>query len=1390
MPLRPLSQGVVASEFRASPAPPIDDDKLLLLAPTPRPKSILKGVGTPIRVASSVDEGTRSNNEEARAGGAPGSGGGRPPMMTRDTFGQVVRRAGEPSSDSSASDGSSEYEPGTSAGVAELLEVIIDDASDYYAIEDAYHQLQARLRVGLDDAADDEKSPRDDPRVDDLVAPLRDQSTRLLGALKRHVSGVMAPAPTAILDSSSPIQPRLPLGTPSPSPSRIVALRKGFSEAEVQARRAASLAGQQALRFIALLLHHRPLHAMYSDADLTALLSCILVIPFSPRLNTPNPKKTYPLAIYPLSHVRVPAAAVAPLVDRILNAVLDKAIEQSACTWGGQPSPKQGEGGNVIARREGLMALANLVQEYPHLFLPRHADMVPAVLRALSNSSPAVRCKAALAAGALVKAKMSVRRNGARELVSATESTAASFFLRPSLGRSWLEFSDALAKAFTLHYGWASTVWALVVSLLGDQFLSRPILSKPLVKMMLTPLCSAHSQEHAPGRAAISRFAWDHLLHAVVTFNEGESGQFDFEHSFGKARQTAFSLAIGPAHNDAQSPAASIVDGQWCRSDPLGKQKWITYCTSSATSAVFAWSAIAQTDERRTELFDEVLSATLRHMMSVQALDQVKTLAWELLEAIVGDRRAPVDLDRLLHDDLLSCRHITGDTPSNKDDIIERDALAMQDDIKPSDVGGWGEAWVAGRFAHGLGALFRVALETVRGLQDVDAVEWVEVNGRKVVPAPLLRVWSRMLHAARDGSHENLMEIVRIILGVYTAGEPLLPPTIATDPSLARVDLVNVLLDAALDALPSLVDVRLPLSGPDTVRNASVPPVLMGADSNGNPSSIGAMLDKISRTPLHTADDQARDVYMQIFRKLLYAGLGSMGAKLLGDVTNALPGLGGDDETRQCMWRHIAAAWTTHLAGQTAPSRTPTNHTGVILVELLSWPFRESLTVSQWHAGASADEMTTWKSLLATAVERSFQKQIGPNLAVLDPIAAHLEDFNGDDNDRKLSPTTLACLTALVQAMAFDADVYESSAFHDGVNHVPEDFLHLVNETLTLAAMSRQTQALPLVRAVADALASLPAAAATRALEIVDLSCWLDLPQLDVATSDAILSSLLHEQAGEAMISKALFTDILDDDAVLLCFVRRWNARPLGAMPAWWTTRLESLQQRCAAPIRTRVASVPDSANDADVSALEEPSASDTFAPELKANESRKRTPDSLSSDDVDRSKSQRRKVSRALKKRRLSAAPTVDEPEEECIVVASPSLGSQPRLEKSGGIGSTLGNFLTRIPSFFSPSKPSRTLPAEVTPTALLAGERNAWHGPDTSGEREASLEPTQTSQSGSEQQQALPLRLVSQALEHKDELEGMDTEDILALTDKADELKRKAMAILARRMKALEGR
>ena len=70
-----------------------------------------------------------------------------------------------------------------------------------------------------------------------------------------------------------------------------------------------------------------------------------------------------------------------------------------------------------------------------------------------------------------------------------------------------------------------------------------------------------------------------------------------------------------------------------------------------------------------------------------------------------------------------------------------------------------------------------------------------------------------------------------------------------------------------------------------------------------------------------------------------------------------------------------------------------TNHTGALLVSLLSNPFRGKHLQSVWHQDAGESELKTWSGLLEVVVARFRLKGVGPNLGVLESLAGHLGDF-------------------------------------------------------------------------------------------------------------------------------------------------------------------------------------------------------------------------------------------------------------------------------------------------------------------------------------------------------------------------------------------------------------
>ena len=81
------------------------------------------------------------------------------------------------------------------------------------------------------------------------------------------------------------------------------------------------------------------------------------------------------------------------------------------------------------------------------------------------------------------------------------------------------------------------------------------------------------------------------------------------------------------------------------------------------------------------------------------------------------------------------------------------------------------------------------------------------------------------------------------------------------------------------------------------------------------------------------------------------------------------------------------------------PSTTAsgTNHTGVLLVSLLSAPFREGTIDSAWHQESTTEDLRIWEALLETTILRFRAKRVGTNMGVLETLAGHFSDYLPDD---------------------------------------------------------------------------------------------------------------------------------------------------------------------------------------------------------------------------------------------------------------------------------------------------------------------------------------------------------------------------------------------------------
>ncbi|KAJ9122813.1 hypothetical protein QFC24_004244 [Naganishia onofrii] len=504
-------------------------------------KSILKrNRGTPIRLAATVEEGTRENTEQARWGSSSPTKEGRtstrPALKAADSFQLLVTRSTLPhvipgsnlsprnvsnattegvddtgivpssddtivsegtevpsSSDENAipGNGNNEKLPSDSNGdgqdrrsnvqvetssipddgvteastVDSLLDIIMHEADDLMAVEDAYNLIQVRYRklfAQNQSVTSTAEEPGAEPAADLALALDRFQQCSsdiyrsFIRDISRLVGTSISSVPPPVLDSSPPpnehLNPTQGEITPSPSPepnARLVNFnqhsqrsaarvpaspilgiarlssssnppsspnptRQGYSEAEVRYRRALAGVGQSSLRFLAFVFHRSELYRCFSDTDITSLISSVLVIPNTPKLRTPNPKKSYALAMYSLCHLKVPVICVQPIKEKLMRVLTYGLGEGGLKCWGGGPGKREGEGGNVKARFECFAAMANALVQYPSLFIPRHKDLIPLILGGLIDGQQGMKVKAGMALCGFMKGRLNWLRETER----------------------------------------------------------------------------------------------------------------------------------------------------------------------------------------------------------------------------------------------------------------------------------------------------------------------------------------------------------------------------------------------------------------------------------------------------------------------------------------------------------------------------------------------------------------------------------------------------------------------------------------------------------------------------------------------------------------------------------------------------------------------------------------------------------------------------------------------------------------------------------------------------------------------------------------------------------------------------------------------------------------
>ena len=519
-------------------------------------RSILKSRVAEIRVAASVEEGTLNNKEPARLVVT----GKRPRIVARDSFQLAMLRkaasdgVGErdlpedtmgkgkgkmtedaPGSDDSveseesrmgddqrsnaSSEEEEEVEETGELSLESLVRVILDPPEELLSLEEAYNNLSTRLRIRFSATLLDPRlSPASKESIRLATQPLRDEAPAMVRAMQRDILrllGKLQYSDTSDVSSTpfcdlkplrdSPPEPSRSRFTPSPSVtptgrSPTKAARQGYTEAEVRFRREASGVGGAALKFLAFVFASPHLWECFTEADLIALIDKVLLILRTPRLPTPNQKRTYHAAITLLAQIRLPGPCIAPVKEKIAGSI-------EMIFNDGFGSPAGGTGANRDMgqiKKEAYHAIINLVNTYPSLFFAEYATLLPHCLRGMASPAAVLRSKASAAAAAFVAAKLNMlyARTSSEEWaknrttvqrceafvvshlksLARTPGRAATVYNSTGEKRTeWLELQRVFKETVGAANGvaWACATWSVVMSLMGQAYETSTIASGP-----------------------------------------------------------------------------------------------------------------------------------------------------------------------------------------------------------------------------------------------------------------------------------------------------------------------------------------------------------------------------------------------------------------------------------------------------------------------------------------------------------------------------------------------------------------------------------------------------------------------------------------------------------------------------------------------------------------------------------------------------------------------------------------------------------------------------------------------------------------------------------------------------------------------------------------------
>jgi hypothetical protein len=438
--------------------------------------------------------------------------------------------------------------------------------------------------------------------------------------------------------------------------------------------------------------------------------------------------------------------------------------------------------------------------------------------------------------------------------------------------------------------------------------------------------------------------------------------------------------------------------------------------------------------ERLDKVWEKVVAPILGCYTGVRGVDRLKSHGWAILAAITSSKSTTAEwsLDRLLAPRYLNGEAFGRDKDNGLPDFI---GDLEADTIKPSDIPSWGSVWIVKRLDRLL-TMFNAALSGVHGISDPKSVKWVKnAQGELVIPLVLSRVWCNLLRAlvastdagavSQDALSQALMLLTRHLAQIFNLSPASYLPvqlikaegTYVQDVDTSRICLFTHLFDAVMEILGKDVvggkRIAVPTGEVANPLDTALVQTSLGVDANCLPAMAGSLLGMLLKTkalsfPLQKASSTA---FKLLVAKVLDAGLSANSAtKLLGDMTNRMPWIFEDQEAIQLdVWRllgewleglrfalsliMVASTWAATIDLQPSATANTTNHTGALLVSLLSGPFRGRQVTSIWHQHADQEDLAVWQALLKVTILRFRAKRVGSNLGVLESLAGHLGDF-------------------------------------------------------------------------------------------------------------------------------------------------------------------------------------------------------------------------------------------------------------------------------------------------------------------------------------------------------------------------------------------------------------